>query len=114
MDSRMTCDIPHQRRHVLRLEIGAQVAGLLGPGHDPHKMLERDYALTLHTALAGQGVHAGTLTIGGLIERGDIHHVMTSQHDAADMIAGTLAPDDLAWTLYAERDKPEAVFNALT
>lgn len=77
----------------------------------------RNYALTLHAALAGRGVYAGTLTIGGLIERGDIHRVMTSQNDAADMIAGTLDPDDLAdtaWTLYAERDKPEAVFNALT
>jgi short-subunit dehydrogenase len=77
----------------------------------------RNYALTLHAALAGQGVYAGTLTIGGLIERGDIHRAMTSQNDAADMIAGTLDPDDLAdtaWNLYTERDKPEAVFNALT
>jgi hypothetical protein len=29
----------------------------------------RTYALTLHVALATAGVYAGTLTIGGLIER---------------------------------------------
>lgn len=33
----------------------------------------RTYALPLDAALAGQGVYAGVLTVGGLIERGDIH-----------------------------------------
>ncbi|TDD80259.1 SDR family NAD(P)-dependent oxidoreductase [Actinomadura darangshiensis] len=78
----------------------------------------RNYALTLHAALADQGVYAGTLTIGGLIERGDIHRVLTSGQDGlGEMTAGTLDPDtiaDTAWNLYAKRDSPEAVFNALT
>jgi NAD(P)-dependent dehydrogenase (short-subunit alcohol dehydrogenase family) len=33
----------------------------------------RNYALTLHAALAPEGIYAGTITVGGLIERGDIH-----------------------------------------
>ncbi|TYB38788.1 SDR family NAD(P)-dependent oxidoreductase [Actinomadura chibensis] len=76
----------------------------------------RNYALTLNAALADQGVYAGTLTIGGLIERGDIHQMVTSQPDHLDgMVVGTLNPDtlaDAAWSLYTKRDAPEAVFNA--
>ncbi|MFI0485151.1 SDR family NAD(P)-dependent oxidoreductase [Actinomadura sp. 9N215] len=78
----------------------------------------RNYAVTLHAALADQGVYAGTLTIGGLIERGDIHRMVTSQPERlGGMDVGTLDPDtiaDAAWNLYAKRDTPEAVFNAFT
>ncbi|WP_242906034.1 SDR family NAD(P)-dependent oxidoreductase [Actinomadura terrae] len=74
----------------------------------------RNYVLTLHAGLADQGVYAGILTIGGLIERGDIHRMMTAMPGPPP--AGTLDPDalaDTAWTLYSERDTPEATFNAL-
>ncbi|MUN35863.1 SDR family NAD(P)-dependent oxidoreductase [Actinomadura litoris] len=74
----------------------------------------RNYALTLHAGLADQGVYAGILTIGGLIERGDIHRMMTAM--PGPLPAGTLDPDalaDAAWTLYTDRDAPEATFNAL-
>ncbi|NUO58215.1 MAG: SDR family NAD(P)-dependent oxidoreductase [Hamadaea sp.] len=74
----------------------------------------RNYAVTLHAALAGQGVYAGTLTIGGLIERGDIHKFMSAQATGGLPI---LDPDDLAeaaWELYTKRDRAEAVFNVLT
>ncbi|WP_433463120.1 SDR family NAD(P)-dependent oxidoreductase [Spirillospora sp. CA-128828] len=78
----------------------------------------RNYARTLNAALADRGIYAGTLTIGGLIERGDIHRMITSQQDAIGGITvGTLNPDaiaDTAWNLYAKRDSAEAVFNALT
>jgi short-subunit dehydrogenase len=78
----------------------------------------RNYALTLNAAVAEQGVYAGTLTIGGLVERGDIHRMMTSQPDGlSGMTVGTLDPDtiaDTAWNLYTKRDSPEAVFNVLT
>jgi NADP-dependent 3-hydroxy acid dehydrogenase YdfG len=77
----------------------------------------RNYAVTLHAALAEHGVYAGTLTIGGLIERGDIHRFVTSNAGATDVRAHTLNPDDIAdtaWHLYAKRDRPEAIFNALT
>jgi hypothetical protein len=33
-------------------------------------------AITLHPALAPAGIYAGTIAIGGLIERGDIHEAM--------------------------------------
>lgn len=77
----------------------------------------RNYALTLNAALAEKGIYAGTLTIGGLIERGDIHRTVTSQQDGLDGLSiPTLDPDtiaDTAWDLYAKRDRSEAVFNAL-
>lgn len=77
----------------------------------------RNYALTLHAALAPEGVYAGTLTIGGLIERGDIHRAMSTGAAAfGDTPLATLNPDDLAdiaWRLYRDRSQAEAVVNAL-
>lgn len=73
----------------------------------------RMYVLTLHAALRETGVHAGILTIGGLIERGDIHRVFTAQDHGFPV--GTLDPDDIAdraWPLYTEREA-EAEFNAM-
>jgi NADP-dependent 3-hydroxy acid dehydrogenase YdfG len=73
----------------------------------------RMYVLTLHAALREKGVHAGLLTIGGLVERGDIHRVFTAQDHG--FAVGTLDPDDIAdraWSLYTERDA-EAEFNAM-
>ncbi|NRQ40222.1 SDR family NAD(P)-dependent oxidoreductase [Nonomuraea sp. NN258] len=75
----------------------------------------RNYALTLHAALAEQGVYAGNLVIGGLIERGDIHRLVTSQPERfGDVPVRTLDPDaiaDAAWDLYTKRDRPEATFS---
>ncbi|MEV3938004.1 SDR family NAD(P)-dependent oxidoreductase [Glycomyces sp. NPDC049804] len=77
----------------------------------------RNYALTLNAGLADAGVYAGALTIGGLIERGDIHRAMTADPDRFGGIAvATLDPDgiaDTAWDLFSKRDRPEAVCNAL-
>lgn len=73
----------------------------------------RNYALTLHAAVADRGVYAGTLTIGGLVERGDIHRTAT----AAGLTSNTLDPDaiaDAAWDLYTRRHRPEATFNTLS
>jgi hypothetical protein len=76
----------------------------------------RNYALTLHAALAPIGVYAGTSTIGGLIERGDIHLSMLEHPDLfGDVSVSTLNPDelaDLAWRLYRDRTEPEATSNA--
>lgn len=78
----------------------------------------RNYAITLNAALADQGVYAGTLTIGGLIERGDIHRMFLAESERlGGMTVGTLDPDDLAdaaWNLYKNRDSAEAIFNVLT
>ncbi len=74
----------------------------------------RMYVLTLNAAVRDKGVYAGTLTIGGVIERGDIHRMFTEQ--APGSMPGTLDPDDIAeraWRLHTERDEAEAEFNAL-
>jgi NAD(P)-dependent dehydrogenase (short-subunit alcohol dehydrogenase family) len=76
----------------------------------------RNYAITLHAALAPAGVYAGTITIGGLIERGDIHTAMQQNPAFDELGVGTLNPDELAetvWRLYTERTNAEAVVNAL-
>jgi NAD(P)-dependent dehydrogenase (short-subunit alcohol dehydrogenase family) len=74
----------------------------------------RMYVLTLHATLRETGVYAGALTIGGLIERGDIHRIFTSQDHG--FMPGTLNPDDIAdsaWSLYTGREKAEAEFTAM-
>jgi NADP-dependent 3-hydroxy acid dehydrogenase YdfG len=77
----------------------------------------RNYALTLHAGLAGTGVYAGTLTIGGLIERGDIYRFVASRREQySDAGIASLNPDeiaDAAWDLYASGDQAEATFSAL-
>lgn len=74
-------------------------------------------ALTLHAALAPIGVYAGTLTIGDLIERGDIHLSLLEHPDLfGNVSVSTLNPDELAdlvWRLYRDRTEPEAVVNTL-
>jgi NAD(P)-dependent dehydrogenase (short-subunit alcohol dehydrogenase family) len=76
----------------------------------------RNYALTLNAGLAELGIYAGTLTIGGLIERGDIHQFMAASPDRfGDTGSMTLNPDDIAdtaWALYTKRDRAEAVISA--
>ena len=77
----------------------------------------RNYAITLNAALAPAGVYSGTITIGGLIDRGDIHQALQANpHLFGDFTAATLNPDELAetvWRLYTERTEAEAVVNAL-
>jgi NAD(P)-dependent dehydrogenase (short-subunit alcohol dehydrogenase family) len=77
----------------------------------------RNYALTLNAGLAEHGIYAGTLTIGGLIERGDIHQsVMSNPDQFGDTGFKTLNPDhlaDIAWELYTKRDRAEAVISVL-
>ncbi|WKG01205.1 SDR family NAD(P)-dependent oxidoreductase [Mycolicibacterium sp. HK-90] len=76
----------------------------------------RNYALTLNAALAPAGIYAGTLTIGGLIERGDIHRAMSDSEQFAGIPINTLNPDDLAeqlWQLYTGRAAAEAVVNVI-
>jgi NAD(P)-dependent dehydrogenase (short-subunit alcohol dehydrogenase family) len=73
----------------------------------------RMYVLTLAAAVKEHGVYAATLTIGGLIERGDIHRMFSEQGASLP----TLDPDeiaDTAWRMYVARDEAEAVFDVLT
>jgi NADP-dependent 3-hydroxy acid dehydrogenase YdfG len=77
----------------------------------------RNYALTLNAALADKGVYAGTLTIGGVVERGDIHKLVESKSEQFGSLAGhTLDPDDIAetaWQMFVKRDRAEEVFSAI-
>jgi NAD(P)-dependent dehydrogenase (short-subunit alcohol dehydrogenase family) len=92
---------------------GAVPIPALGPNVAPSAAL-RQHVLALHASLAPLGVYAGAVTIGGLIERGDIHAMITAS--GLDVPAGTLDPDaiaDEAWNLYAKRDRAEVTFNAM-
>ncbi|WP_020014357.1 SDR family NAD(P)-dependent oxidoreductase [Promicromonospora sukumoe] len=107
----------------------------LGP-FAPASAALRTYALTLAEAAAPDGVHVGSLVIGGLIDRGDIHRLLTAGHghaggdravdaDDDDNLVGTpgsdlppgavLDPDDLAdsvWRLATGAER-EVVANAM-
>jgi hypothetical protein len=70
----------------------------------------RMYVLTLHAALQDEGVYATAFTIGGLVERGDIHRAYQEHAHS------TLDPDaiaDTAWDMYVARDRAGAEFTAL-
>ncbi|MGW5382084.1 SDR family NAD(P)-dependent oxidoreductase [Nocardia sp. NPDC003963] len=75
----------------------------------------RNYAITLHAALAEDGLYAGTLTIGGVVERGDIHALISADTARYGSLAGhTLNPDriaDTAWDMVRSRDRAEEVFD---
>lgn len=77
----------------------------------------RNYVVTLNAGLAGTGVYAGSLTIGGLIARGDIHeHVLSRPEQFGDVPPQTLDPDaiaETAWQMYTSRDRAEEVFSVL-
>ncbi|MFD7025757.1 SDR family NAD(P)-dependent oxidoreductase [Promicromonospora sukumoe] len=106
----------------------------LGP-FAPASAALRTYALTLAEATAPDGVHVGSLVVGGLIERGDIHSLLTSGTAQSGTGTGTgtgagagpmpdlapppvppvLDPDDLAdsvWHLATGTER-EVVANAL-
>ncbi len=76
----------------------------------------RNYVLTLNAGVAEHGVYAGSLVIGGLIERGDIYRYATSHPEVfGDVGNMTLDPDTIAagaWDLHSKRDRPEATFSA--
>lgn len=62
----------------------------LGP-FAPASAALRTYALTLAEAAASDGVHVGSLVVGGLIERGDIHRMLTAGQ-AGTGVGGADAP----------------------
>ena len=78
----------------------------------------RNYVLTLNAGLADTGVYAGILTIGGLVERGDIYNFAKSQpQQFGELPTKTLSPEDIAdaaWQLYVKRDRAEAVFSVFS
>ncbi|MFI6501799.1 SDR family NAD(P)-dependent oxidoreductase [Nonomuraea typhae] len=103
-----------ERRHGTLLFAGGlsgrypmPMLGTLAPASAALRM----YVLTLAESLKEHGIHAATLTIGGLVERGDIH----TANPHLLMEGGTLNPDeiaDTAWNLYRARESSEAEFIA--
>ncbi|MGI5501973.1 SDR family NAD(P)-dependent oxidoreductase [Lentzea sp. CA-135723] len=77
----------------------------------------RNYAVTLNASLAEKGVYAGTLTIGGVIGRSDIHQVVAANPGQFGGLADrTLDPDeiaDTAWQMFVKRDRAEEIFSVL-
>jgi NADP-dependent 3-hydroxy acid dehydrogenase YdfG len=76
----------------------------------------RAYAMNLHAALRGTGVHAGALVIGGLVAGGDIHRHVVATPGVDPASLPVLDPRDIAdaaWDLAAHADRPEIVFDAL-
>ena len=85
----------------------------LGP-YAPASGALRTYARTLAAAAAEDGVRVGSLVVGGLIERGDIHQMLTGADAPAPY--PTLDPDEVAdavWRL-ASGVEDEVVFDVLT
>lgn len=88
----------------------------LGP-YGPASAALRTYARTLAAALAEEGddgVRIGSLVVGGLIERGDIHQMLTEPGAPAQF--ATLDPEEIAdavWRL-ASGAEDEVVFDVLT
>jgi NAD(P)-dependent dehydrogenase (short-subunit alcohol dehydrogenase family) len=85
----------------------------LGP-YAPASAALRTYAHTLAAAVAENGVRVGSLVVGGLIERGDIHQMLTEPGTPAPF--ATLDPDEVAdavWRL-ASGVEDEVVFDAFT
>ncbi|MFE7675479.1 SDR family NAD(P)-dependent oxidoreductase [Streptomyces albidoflavus] len=78
----------------------------------PASAAQRMYVLTLAEALGERGVYAAALTVGGLVERGDIHRELLARPGGFGSL-GTVDPDeiaDTAWRMYVGRDRHEAEF----
>jgi NAD(P)-dependent dehydrogenase (short-subunit alcohol dehydrogenase family) len=77
----------------------------------------RNYALTLNAALADRNIYVGNLVIGGVIERGDIHQLVTASPEQFGNVGDrTLDPDEIAdgaWELVRGRDRAEGTFSVL-
>ncbi|CAM3386142.1 Enoyl-[acyl-carrier-protein] reductase [NADPH] FabL [Tsukamurella hominis] len=77
----------------------------------------RAYALNLHAALRPEGVYAGTLTVGGMIDGGDLAAATRANAPDADLAAITLRPDELAervWRMTDDRANGEVVVDVIS
>lgn len=76
----------------------------------------RMYVLTLHEALKESGVYAATLTVGGLIQRGDIHTAVREHlTQLGAELPADIDPDQIAetaWSMHVDRELAESEFSA--
>lgn len=88
--------------------------GMSGPG--PLMAAARNYVLALRAEAMPKGVYAGTVSIGGGIERSEGFRALISSGASLDPNFPVLNPDDIAeeiWTLVTRRDRAEAIIPPL-
>jgi short-subunit dehydrogenase len=79
-------------------------------GFGPPMAAVRNYVLTLNPEVLAKGVYAGTVNIGGMIERSAMHRAATAAGAKPNPHFPLINPDDIAqeiWTLIAKRDRAE-------
>jgi NAD(P)-dependent dehydrogenase (short-subunit alcohol dehydrogenase family) len=89
--------------------------GMSGPG--PLMAAVRNYVLTLNAEAGPRGVYAGTVSIGGGIERSEGFTALIASGIPMDPNFPVLDPDAIAediWNLVAKRDRPEVVIPPLS
>jgi len=90
------------------------VPGMSGLG--PAMAAARNYVLTLNAEVKPQGVYAGTVTIGAVVERSAGLRMMTASRVPLDPRWPVIDPDTIAeeiWALVTKRDRIEAVLPAM-
>lgn len=84
--------------------------GMSGPG--PLMAATRNYALGLNAEVMPQGIYAGTVSIGGGIERSEGFTTLMASGAPLNPCFPVLNPDDIAeeiWDLVTKRDRAEAI-----
>ncbi|PIP00107.1 SDR family NAD(P)-dependent oxidoreductase [Pleomorphomonas carboxyditropha] len=88
--------------------------GLSGVG--PLMAAARNYALTLNAEVARQGIYAGTVNIGAMIDRSAGLRAATAGGKELDPSFPVVDPDDIAeeiWVLINKRDRAELILPPL-
>lgn len=74
----------------------------------------RNYLFSLHDEVADAGIFAGTLSVGGGIERSELSALIArNRTDAGATPYPSVDPDDLAeqyWDMYTKRDRVEQIY----
>lgn len=89
--------------------------GMSGPG--PLMAATRNYVLSLNAEVGPRGVYAGTVSIGGGIDRSEGFRALMSSGVPLDPKFPVLNPDDIAeeiWNLVTRRDRAEAIIPPLS
>lgn len=85
-----------------------------GPG--PLMAAVRNYILSLNVEVKPRGLYAGTVSIGGAIERSEGFTALMASGAPTDSTFPVLDPDDIAdeiWHLVTKRDRSEAIIPPL-
>jgi len=84
--------------------------------HGPLMSAVRNYVLTLNAEVSAKGVYAGSVSIGGVIDRSAGKRDLDAKGIQLPPSVPIVDPDDIAqeiWTLVTERNRPEAIVPAM-